>query len=115
MKNRKTANWIIALLGLWEFGDILALVTPGFGEIHAFVWNHILAGFVLIILGTWAALTHRLETARTLDWIAAVIGGWLVAFPLLFGRPQTAPGLWNDVIVGVLAAILGMWAAQKAA
>ena len=55
----KVVNWLIALLGLWEFGDIAALFVPGFGHVQAFVWNHIITGLLLMIDGTWAARTSN--------------------------------------------------------
>jgi hypothetical protein len=51
----KVLNWMIALLGLWEFGDIAALFVPNFGNIQPFVWNHIIVGLILMIVGVLAA------------------------------------------------------------
>ena len=110
---RSVLNWIIALCGIWEFGDIAALFVPGFGHIQAFVWNHIVVGLILMIAGVWAALTRDARTARTLDWIATAAGGWLVIAPFILGLPEIAAGLWNDIIVGGIVFILGAWAALK--
>jgi hypothetical protein len=111
---RKVVNWIIALLGLWECGDIVAPFIPGFGHVQAFVWNHIIVGIILVIVGAWAALTSNVGTAKTLDWIAAVAGGWLIIASFILGNPATSAGLWNDIIVGVIVLILGVWAALSA-
>lgn len=51
----KVLNWMIALLGLWEFGDIAALFVPNFGNIQPFVWNRIIVGLILMIVGVLAA------------------------------------------------------------
>lgn len=107
----KVKNWVIALLGLWEFGDIAALFVPGFGHIQAFVWNHIIVGMILMIVGAWAALTSNVGTARKLSWIAAAGGVWLIIAPFILGLPAIAAGLWNDIIVGVIVFLLGVWAA----
>ncbi len=111
----KIIHWIIALCGLWEFGDIAALFVPGFGKIPAPLWNHIIVGLILMAAGTMAALSSSASanraTARKLDWIAASAGLWLVIASFLLGRPIESPGLWNDVIVGGLVFILAMWAA----
>ena len=104
-------SWLIALLGLWEFGDILALFVPSFGEIHAAVWNHILVGLVLMVAGAWSGLTRKTATARALRWIAVAAGLWLIASSLVLRAPVIDAGLWNDVIVGVIVVILGVWAA----
>ena len=108
----KAPSWIIALCGLWEFGDIAALFVPGFGHVQAFVWNHILTGFVLMLAGVMAALTNNPATARTLNRIAAGAGVWLMIAPFILGRPAVAAGLWNDIIVGAIVVTLGIWAAR---
>jgi hypothetical protein len=107
----KVLNWIIALCGLWEFGDIAAPFVPGFGHIQAFVWNHIISGLILMIAGAWAALARDVRTAKTLDWIAAVAGVWLIIAPFILGIPDIPAGLWNDIIVGGIVLILGVWSA----
>jgi hypothetical protein len=107
----KVLNWIIALCGLWELGDIVLPFVIGFGNVQAFVWNHIIAGIVLVLVGARAARTGNVRTARTLDWIAAVGGGWLMIAPFLLGPPEIAAGLWNDIILGGIVLILGAWAA----
>jgi hypothetical protein len=107
----KILSWIIALLGLWEFGDVLAIFVPGFGSIHAFVWNHIIVGIILMIVGTRAALTRNVGTAKTMHWIAAAAGGWLIAASWILGNPLISVGLWNDIVVGGIAFILAVWTA----
>jgi hypothetical protein len=107
----KILNWIIALCGLWELGDIVLPFIIGFDNVHAFVWNHIIVGMVLVLAGAWAALTRNAGTAKILDWIAAVAGVWLVIAPFILGTTSIAAGLWNDIIVGVIVLILGVWAA----
>jgi uncharacterized membrane protein HdeD (DUF308 family) len=104
-------SWIIAILGLWEFGDIAALFVPGFGIIPVFVWNHIIVGLVLVIAGVWAARTNNANTAKIMSWIAVVAGVWLIIGTLILRRPVMAIGAWNDVIVGVIVVVLGVWAA----
>jgi hypothetical protein len=76
-------SWIIVLLGLWEFGDIAALFVPGFGNIPAFLWNHVIVGMVLLVTGVWAAQTNDAGTAQTLSWIAVVAGIWQIIGTLI--------------------------------
>ena len=105
----KVLSWIIALFGLWEAGDIAALFVPGFGSIPVFVWNHILVGMILVIVGVWAALTGDADTAKTMNWIAAGAGLWLIISSFILRYPVQGAGLWNDVIVGVIVSVLGVW------
>jgi hypothetical protein len=104
----KVLSWIIALFGLWEFGDIAALFVPGFGRIQPLVWNHIIVGLILMIVGAWAARTSHAGTARTTNWIAIVAGTWLIMASFVLGNPFIAVGRWNDIIVGVIVLILGV-------
>jgi hypothetical protein len=107
----KVLNWIIALFGLWEFGDIAALFVPGFGNIPVFLWNHIIVGLLLMIAGVWAARTSNTGTARRMNWVAAGTGTWLMISSFILRNPIPDAGFWNDVIVGVIVLILGVWAA----
>ncbi len=107
----KVLSWLIVLCGLWEAGDIAAPFVPGFGNVPAFLWNHIIVGILLVIAGAWSALTSSAGTARTLHWISAVAGAWLVIASFILRSPAITAGLWNDIIVGGIVFILGVWAA----
>ena len=109
----KVLNWIIALLGLWVFADILALFVPGFDRIPDYLWNHIIIGFLLMIAGGWAARTANAGTAKTLNWMAAGAGLWLMISSFVLRYPVINAGLWNDLIVGAITFVLGVWAALK--
>jgi hypothetical protein len=104
-------NWIIALCGLWESGDILALFVPGFGDVPAFVWNHIVVGAILVVVGAWAARTSNADTARALDWLAAAGGVWLIVASFVLRDTAVAAALGNDVVVGAVVLVLGVWSA----
>jgi hypothetical protein len=110
----RVLNWIIALCGLWEFGDVVAAFIPAFGHVQVFVWNHIIVGFILMIIGAWAAFTRNVGAVKTMDWVAAVAGIWLMIASFVLGVPAVEAGLWNDIIVGLIVFILGVWAAFTA-
>ncbi len=105
---KKVWSWLIALLGLWEFGDIAALFVPDFGTIPAFVWNHIIVGLVLMIAGIWAALTRKAGTAKTMSRIAGAASVWLLLSSFILRYPLIGVGVWNDLSVGVLGVVLGI-------
>lgn len=105
----KVLNWLIALCGLWEFGDIALPFVIGFDDVQSFVWNHILVGLILMFTGVRAALTRDIRTARTMDWIAVIAGLWLILATFLLRDLTITAGWWNDLIVGVIIVILGVW------
>jgi len=107
----KALNWIIALVGLWEFGDIALPFVIGFGNVQIFVWDHILVGLILMVAGVRAGLARNVRTARAMDWIAAFAGGWLILGAFLWAPAANAAGRWNDIIAGAIALGLGVWAA----
>jgi hypothetical protein len=109
----KALHWIIALSGLWEFGDITALFVPNFGTIQSFVWNHIIIGLIFMIAGITAARTSNPGTAKTMNGIIIVASVWLIVSSILLRYPVIAAGLWNDIVVGVIVLILGIWIALK--
>lgn len=107
----KILNWSIALCGLWEFGDIALPFVIGFHQVQSFVWNHIIVGMILMLAGARAALTRDVRTARTMDWIAAIAGLWLIVATFLLRDLTITAGWWNDLIVGGIVVILGVWSA----
>lgn len=106
----KQAGWIIALLGLWEAADVLALFVPDFGAVPIYVWNHIGVGVIWIVVGAWAALSGDARVTRRLTVITLVAGLWLIASALILRLPAVTAGLWNDLIVGASVVLLSGWA-----
>jgi len=104
----RALHWFIALLGLWEAGDILLPFVAGVGHVQTSVWNHIIVGIILMIVGVWAGLTSDTGAARATDGIAAAAGLWLILASFVLGSPLAVPGLWNDVAVGVVVLILSL-------
>jgi uncharacterized membrane protein HdeD (DUF308 family) len=108
MKTAKTLSWIIALAGLWE---IAAPFVFGMTATTAFLWDAIIVGLALLVFGVWAALANTEETVKYLNWINAVLGLWLVIAPFVLTYTSAAAAMWNDIIIGLVALVLGVWAA----
>ncbi len=108
----KALNWIIALVGLLTLIDPFVL---GFSTMTATMWSNIIVGALLIIFGVWAALSNNLSTDRTLDWINAVLGLWLLISPFVLGSSVIMAALWSDVVLGIIALVLGVVAAMREA
>ena len=119
---RETVQWtsgINLVVGLWL---IVAPFLLGYDEIQAALWNDILVG--LIVAAFAVARVARPLMNPSLSWINALLGLWLVVAPFVLayagqveafavegaiGGAQTA--MWNDIIVGVIILMLGVWSA----
>jgi hypothetical protein len=108
MRTANSLSWLVTLAGLWE------LVSPfimGYSAITVAMWNAVIVGVVLILLAGWAALSQEVSTDRTLDWINAILGFWLVVSPFVLGYSASMVALWNSAIVGIVVIVLAGWAA----
>jgi hypothetical protein len=108
MGTQKALSWLVALVGAWE---VIAVAVLGYSASSAALWDAILVGAVLVVLGIWAALSNQTGTDRALDWINVVLGVWLIIAPFLLGYSALTAALWNDIIVGIVVVVLAGWAA----
>jgi SPW repeat len=108
MNTQKPLSWLIVVGGAWE---VAAPFVFGATATTAFLWDAVIIGVALVILGAWAALSAEVGTDRNLDWLNAVLGLWLIAAPFVLGYSGVAVALWNDIVVGIIIAVLGAWAA----
>ena len=109
MKTVKTLSWLVVVLGAWEF---LASFILGYSAKAGALWDAIILGIALVVLAGWAALSNQATTAKSLSWINTILGVWLVIAPFIVGYSKLAGALWNDIIVGILVAVLSVWAAN---
>ncbi len=111
MGTGKTLSWIVALAGLW------VLISPfilGFSGISSAMVNDVVVGIVLIVLGLISALYNRPTTDRTLDWISAIVGLWLLISPFVLGYSVLSlVAMWNAIILGIIVIILSVWASVE--
>ncbi len=109
MKTVKTLSWWVVVLGAWEF---LASFILGYSAKTSALWDAIIIGIALVVLAAWAALSSEAATAKALSWINAVLGVWLIIAPFILGYTKLTGALWNDIIVGIIVAVLSVWAAN---
>ena len=108
MGTQKTLSWLVALAGLWE---AVAPFILGYSASTTPLWDAIIFGAALVILGVWAALSNQEGVDKALDWINVVLGAWLVIAPFVLGYTALVAALWNDIIVGIVVVVLAGWAA----
>jgi hypothetical protein len=107
MGTQKILSWLVAIVGFWE---LIAAFVLGYSATSAALWNAVIIGLALIILGIWAAVAKEEATDKTLDWINVVLGIWLIIAPFLLGYTAVTAAVWNDVIVGLVVIVLAGWA-----
>ena len=108
MKTAKNLNWVIAIAGLWE---VVAPFILTYSKATTPMWDAIIVGIVLVVLGAWAALANASGTVKILSWVNAVIGLWLIVAPFILSYTSVAAAMWNDIVVGIVVVVLGVWAA----
>lgn len=112
MKTAKTLGWLTGVVGVWE---ILAPFIIGYSNVGAATADAIILGILLAGFGLWVGLGKATGTVRTLNWINAMLGLWVLLAPFILGYSGTSGGAtWNDVIVGVVVIILEVWGASAA-
>lgn len=99
------------VLGVWE---MLAPVIFGYSSRIDALWNGLLCGALLILLGIGALRTARDETRRILNGWMIAAGVWLVLAPFILGYGGATAAVWNDVIVGIIGVVLG-WTGLRTA
>ncbi len=108
MNRYKILSWLVALAGLWMVIAAFVLEHPADNDA---MWNAIIVGVVVVILGAWAAITENADTSRVLMWLSVVAGIWLIVAPFVLAYSELATALWNDIIVGIIIVVLGAWSA----
>lgn len=108
MKTAKILSWLVALVGLWT---IVSPYILGYSALSTPTWHAYILGIVLIILGIVTAVWENVKYDRTLDWITAVVGLWLVVSPFVLAFSTETAAMWNNIIAGVVVIVLAVWAA----
>lgn len=100
----KKASGLNLLLGLWL---VIAPFLLSYAT-SASRGNDITIGVIIALLAAFRLLgAYR---AAWLSWLNALLGIWLIVGPFILGYDSSS-ALWNDVIVGLFIAFLGLWSA----
>jgi hypothetical protein len=100
-RNSSAAN---VVLGIWLAVSPFALAFTGTG---AALWNDIIVGAAVIILGL--VRQSRTEQSTWASWLNVVLGAWLVVAPYALGYSGVMYALWNDIVVGLGIIVLAAW------
>jgi hypothetical protein len=107
MKTVKSLNWLMVIAGLWL---ILSPFILNYSAVVMPMWNAIILGVALIVLAIWASLRENVRLERTLDWITAILGLWLIVSPLVLNFSTLMVPMWNAIIIGALVVVLSLGA-----
>lgn len=106
---RNTVRWtsgINIIAGIWL---VLAPFMLSYSDITGAVWNDVLVGAVVAILA-WIRVGRPLLN-QGVGWTNLVLGVWLIVAPFVIGYAATNAALWNDVIIGIVVAVLAAMSA----
>lgn len=93
----KLQGWIIGVFGLW----LILSGIIGFGTGFMF-WSNLISG---IIIG-WTGFSLA-EGKVELGMFVLLFGSWMVMTSAMAGFEAGAQQMWNNIILGVLTAVLG--------
>lgn len=71
-------------------------------------WQQVGAGVVVLLVASLRYFATHLQWA---SWINALIGVWLIIAPFSAAYQSTV-AFWNEVIIGALIALTGLWNAS---
>jgi hypothetical protein len=93
--------------GVWL---VIAPFVLGYAALQAPLWNDIVCGALIVVL----AGIRRSNISRNegLSYVNAGIGAWLIIAPWILAYGDYQPAIWNDVAVGILVLIMGIWSAS---
>lgn len=113
----KWISAIIAVLGAWMIVQVVL-----FDIAVTQFWNDVLVGVLLLAVGGYNYYRRMNEEMGSVAAaaVAALLGLWLLAAPFVIGpdagvtETTNAFAFWNDIVVGLLALVLGAYSAYEA-
>lgn len=105
-RNAEIATSINIGTGIWLVAAPFVLTyTVASGAL----WNDVVCGVLIVILAgiRRSNILHNVG----LSYFNAGIGVWLIVAPFVLGYIDKA-AFWNDIIVGLLVLIVGIWSAS---
>jgi SPW repeat len=106
----KRASWINLILGVWLIFSPFALGSMG---MHVAVGNNVVLG-ILLIASSWWILAAATE-AVGVSWFQMLCGIWLIISPFILQYQGLTHAMANDVVVGIIAFVVGLLESQALA
>ncbi len=112
MDNRgqvKIASGLNIIAGIWL---IIASWVLGYSNLSRPLWNDVILGIAVAVIAAirlWAGRPYA-----WLSWVNFILGLWLIISPWVLGYSGNRTALWNNVILGIIVAVLSAWSALAA-
>lgn len=120
----KVASSLDLLAGLWLIISPFVLGYFDLGRAAKTVEaqatsNDLIVGFAIaVIAAIRLANAYRFGEYELptmwLSWISALLGLWLIVSPFILGFTDLTVAFWNNIILGIIVAVLGVWNALVA-
>lgn len=104
-----TASGLNVLAGIWL---IIAPFVLGY-TLSTPTTNDIWVGIVVGVLALIRVFTPM--RAMWLSWVNIVLGIWVIISPFVLGYSYYATARWNDIILGIIVAVLAIWSSGATA
>lgn len=101
----RTASGLDVLAAIWL---IFAPFILGYSGVTAAVWNDIIVGIVIGVLAISRTTREGVKVAWP-SWVNVILGIWLIFAPFILGYSTNTAALWNDIILGIIVAVLATW------
>jgi hypothetical protein len=101
-----TASGLDVLAGIW------LLISPfviGFASVSAAATNNVVCGIIVTVLA--AVRFFGAYRQGWLSWVNCVIGLYTIASPWIVGFARNHHATTNNVVIGIVIAILAFWSA----
>jgi hypothetical protein len=102
----KWASWTDFVLGLWL---IVAPFALGYGSVGRGRGEDVLFGVLIAGFALWRSLINDDSPMVGVSWIVALAGLWVLFAPFALGYSAVGAAVTNDVIVGAIVFVLGVW------
>ncbi len=103
------ASGLNILLGIWL---IIAPFVLGYARLEAAQTNDIIVGILVAIIAT--IRSFGAFTQPGWSWMNVFLGIWLIIAPFVLGYSNVSTPLWNDIILGILIAVMAWTSATSA-
>ncbi len=107
-RERAGASSINILLGIWL---IIAPFVLNYANLGVAETNDIIVGIIVAVVAAIRSFGGFGQPGWS--WINILAGIWLIIAPFVLGYSNNATPLWNDIILGIIIAILAWTSAAR--